>query len=75
VIDNNITKFLELDWTKNGFSMIYTSSRVYFCIKNPISYSFNQFKTVLDWASIPGKSRGLGVRIQRHREYHWCTAG
>jgi hypothetical protein len=28
-------------WTKNGFSMIYTSSRVYFHIKNSISNSFN----------------------------------
>jgi hypothetical protein len=43
--------------------MIYTSSRVYFHIKNPISHSFNQYKTVLDWASISGKRRGLGVTI------------
>jgi hypothetical protein len=55
--------------------MIYTSSRVYFCIKNPISYSFNQFKTVLDWASIPGKSRGHGVSYQRHREQGPWTEG
>jgi hypothetical protein len=55
--------------------MIYSSSRVYFCIKNPISYSFNQFKTVLDWASILIKDRGLGVRIQRHREQALWMAG
>jgi hypothetical protein len=64
-----------LIWTKNGFSMIYSSSRVYFCIKNPISYSFNQFKTVLDWASILIKHRGLGARIQRHREQALWMAG
>jgi hypothetical protein len=38
--------------------MIYTGSRVYFHIKNPISNSFNQFKTVLDRASFTGKFRG-----------------
>jgi hypothetical protein len=48
--------------------MIYTSSRVYFHIKNLISNSFNQFKSILDWVSIPGKSRGLGVTFLRHRE-------
>jgi hypothetical protein len=46
--------------------MIYTSSRVYFFIKNPISHSFNQFKTVLDWASINEKRREYGVKLLRH---------
>jgi hypothetical protein len=47
--------------------MIYTSSRVYFHIKNSISNSFNQFKLVLNWASIPEKPRGLGVINLRYR--------
>jgi hypothetical protein len=47
--------------------MIYTSSRVYFHIKNPISNSFNQFNTVLDRASFTGKFRVLGVSFLRHR--------
>jgi hypothetical protein len=34
-----------------------------FILKNPISNSFNQLNSVLDWASIPGKFRGLGVII------------
>jgi hypothetical protein len=55
--------------------MIYTSSRVYFHIKNSISNSFNQFKSVLDWASIPGRSRGLGVTFLRHRVQQPWTAG
>jgi hypothetical protein len=63
------------DLNINAFSMIYTSSRVYFHIKNPISNSFNQFKLVLDWASIPGKSRGLGVTFLRHRKQFMWTAG
>jgi hypothetical protein len=44
------------------------SSSNYFHIKNPFSISFIQIKWVLDWASISIKHRGLGVRIQRHRE-------
>jgi hypothetical protein len=55
--------------------MIYTSYRVYFHNKNSISNSFNQFKTVLDWASIPGKSRGLVVTFLRHREQQPWTPG
>jgi hypothetical protein len=55
--------------------MIYTSSRVYFHIKNSISNSFNQFKSVLDWASILGRSRGLGVTFLRHRVQQPWTAG
>jgi hypothetical protein len=47
--------------------MIYTSSRVYFHIKNPISNSFNRFNTVLDRASFSGKHRVLGVNVLRHR--------
>jgi hypothetical protein len=47
--------------------MIYTSSRVYFHIKNPISNSFNRFNTVLDRASFSGKHRVLGVNFLRHR--------
>jgi hypothetical protein len=45
--------------------MIYTSSRVYFHIENPISISFNPFNSLLDWASFTKKCRGLRVRIQR----------
>jgi hypothetical protein len=37
--------------------MNYTNSRVYFHIKNPISSSFNQFNSVLDWASFSKKVR------------------
>ena len=48
--------------------MNLTNSRVYFHIKNQISNSFNQFNSVLDWASIPGRSRGSGARLPRHRE-------
>ena len=43
--------------------MIYTSSRVYFHIKNPISNSFNRFNTVLDRASISREVRGPGVNV------------
>ena len=43
--------------------MIYTSSRVYFHINNPISNSFNRFNTVLDRASISREVRGLGVNV------------
>jgi hypothetical protein len=43
--------------------MIYTSSRVYFHINNPISNSFNQFNTVLDRASISREVRGPGVNV------------
>jgi hypothetical protein len=42
--------------------MIYTSSRVYFHIKNPISNTFNRFKTVLDRASISRKVRGSSAK-------------
>jgi hypothetical protein len=48
--------------------MIYTSSRVYFHIKNPISNSFNLFKTILDWASISGEVRVFCGNYLRHRE-------
>jgi hypothetical protein len=43
--------------------MIYTSSRVYFHIKNPISNSFNRFNTVLDRASIFREVRDPGVNV------------
>jgi hypothetical protein len=55
--------------------MIYTSSRVYFHIKNPISNSFNQYKTLLDWASISGKRGGLGVTILKTQRTVQWTAG
>jgi hypothetical protein len=55
--------------------MNYQSSSNYFSIENPFINYFLWFYTALDWASITGKVRGLGVRIQRHREYHWWTAG
>jgi hypothetical protein len=45
--------------------MNYTSSRVYFYIKNLISNSFNHFKTALGWGSFKQEHRGLGIRIQR----------
>jgi hypothetical protein len=38
--------------------MKYTSSRVYFHNKNPISKSFIRFNSVLDWASFSRKPRG-----------------
>jgi hypothetical protein len=43
--------------------MIYTSSRVYFHIKNPISNSFNLFNKVLGRASISKEVRGPGVNV------------
>jgi hypothetical protein len=55
--------------------MIYTSSRVDFHIKNPISNSFNRFKIVLDWASFTGKFRGSGVSFLRHRAQYARMAG
>jgi hypothetical protein len=55
--------------------MNYTSSRVYFYIKNPISNLFNQFKSILDWAPILGKFRSLGVTFLRHREHALWMAG
>ena len=55
--------------------MIYTSSRVYFYIKNLISNSFNHFKTALDWGSFKQEHRGLGVRIQRPSAQRRGTAG
>jgi hypothetical protein len=45
--------------------MNYTSSRVYFYIKNLISNSFNHFKTALDWTSINGKRRGPGAILPK----------
>jgi hypothetical protein len=47
--------------------MSFTSSRVYFCIKNTFSNSFIHFNTSLDWASINGKRRGHEVKSLRHR--------
>jgi hypothetical protein len=64
-----------LIWTRDEFSMIYTSSRVYFHIKNPISKSFNQYKPVLDWASFKQEHRGLGVKFLRHSEKHSLDGG
>jgi len=55
--------------------MNYTSSRVYFYIKNLISNSFNHFKTALDWGSFKQEHRGLGVRIQRPSAQRRGTAG
>ena len=45
--------------------MNYLSSSNYFHIKNLFSIIFIQFKCSLDWASIPEKPRGLGVRIPK----------
>jgi hypothetical protein len=55
--------------------MIYTSSTVYFHIKNPISNSFNQFKSILDWASFSRECRVLGVTFLKHREQQSWTTG
>jgi hypothetical protein len=55
--------------------MIYTSSRVYFHIKNQIFNSFNQFNSVLDWASIPGRSRGVGAKDPKTQTSQGRTAG
>jgi hypothetical protein len=55
--------------------MIYTSSRVYFHIKNPISNSFNEFKSVLDWASNSENSRGLGGKFPMTQSTVGWTAG
>jgi hypothetical protein len=55
--------------------MNLTSSRVYFHIKNQISNSFNQFNSVVDWASNSEKPRGLGVTFLRHREQFLWMAG
>jgi hypothetical protein len=48
--------------------MNYTNSRVYFHIKNPISNSFNQFNSALDWASIFRECRGLNQSFLRLSE-------
>jgi hypothetical protein len=45
--------------------MIYTSSRVYFHIKNPFSISFIQIKWVLDWVSFSKEHRGSGAKFPR----------
>jgi hypothetical protein len=71
----NFRKWNGSIWTKNGFSMNLTSSRVYFHIKNQISNSFNQFNSVLDWASNLEKPRGLGVTFLRHREQFLWMVG
>ena len=55
--------------------MIYTSSRVYFHIKNQISNSFNQFNSVLDLASIPRKSRGPGATNPKTQTTHQLDRG
>jgi hypothetical protein len=55
--------------------MSFTSSRVYFCIKNTFSNSFNHFNTSLDWASINGKRRGLGAVLPKTQIAAARTAG
>jgi hypothetical protein len=55
-------------WSSYAFSMNYTNSRVYFHIKNPISNSFNQFNSALDWASIFRECRGLNRSFLRLSE-------
>jgi hypothetical protein len=45
--------------------MNYLSYGNYFHIKNPFPILFIQFKRVLDWASITGKSRGLWVKFSK----------
>jgi hypothetical protein len=55
-------------WIKNEFPMNFTSSINCFCIKNAFTNSFIHFESVLDWASISGKLRGLCARYPRHRE-------
>jgi hypothetical protein len=61
VIDNNIQNFRNWNgviWTKNEFSMNFTSSSNCLYIKYSFSNSFIQFKWALDWASISGKCKG-----------------
>jgi len=55
--------------------MNYLSSSNYFHIKNPFSILFIQFKRVLDWASIAGKSRGLGANKPKTQKTIPRTAG
>jgi hypothetical protein len=46
--------------------MNFTSSSTYLYNKNPFIIKILWFNTILDWASISGKSRGLGVKFPRH---------
>jgi hypothetical protein len=46
-----------------------------YILKNHFIISILGLITNLDWASIPEKSRGLGVIILRHREQPAWTAG
>jgi hypothetical protein len=62
-------------WSKYDFSINLLSSSSYFHNKNPFSISFIRFKLSLDWASINGKRRGLGVKLCRHREQWRWMAG
>jgi hypothetical protein len=55
-------------WTKNEFSMNFTSSSTYLYIKNPFIIEFFWSYTVLDWTSFSAKHRGLEVKLLRHRE-------
>jgi hypothetical protein len=55
--------------------MSFTSSRIYLSINNPFIDYFLWFYNVLDWASFSVKHRGLGVRIQRHREQSTTDGG
>ena len=55
--------------------MIYTSSMVYFHIKNLISNSFNRFNTVLDRASFTSKFRGFLISFLRLSQQCLWTAG
>jgi hypothetical protein len=55
--------------------MNYQSSSNYFSIENPFLNYFLWFYTALDWASITGKVRGLGVRIPKTQRTQQVDGG
>jgi hypothetical protein len=55
--------------------MNYQSSSNYFSIENPFINYFLWFYTALDWASVTGKVRGLGVRIPKTQRTQQVDGG
>jgi len=58
-----------------NFLWIYKILAIIFLLKIYLITHFLGFYYVLDWASIPGKRRGLGIKFCRHREQRPRTAG
>jgi hypothetical protein len=55
--------------------MHFISYSIYFCIKKQFLINSSLIFNTLDGASIPGKHRGLGVKICRLRVQHQWMAG